>query len=143
MRSELSGRNLAKGLAEFGTDLNWEHNLQFSVIAEGSYNAVSSMIEGELYFIGREAIDNAFRHADASHIQVDIISDGKMVRLCCDDDGLGIDPETMNLSEDHNRGFVRMREHAEKIGARFECWSAPGKGTEVSLTVRATLAGAS
>jgi signal transduction histidine kinase len=142
MRSELSGRNLAEGLAEFGTDLNWEQSIQFSVIAEGSYNAVSSMIEAELYFIGREAIDNAFRHANASHIQVEIISDGKMVQLRCDDDGLGIDPETVNLSLNSHWGFARMREHAGKIGARFECWSAPGRGTGVSLTVAATLAGA-
>ena len=108
------------------------------------------MIEGELYFIGREAIHNALRYAEASHIQVEIISDGKMVQLRCDDDGLGIDPETVNLSEDCHCGFARMRERAGKIGARFECWSAPGRGTEVSLTVPvglngfpSTLAGAS
>lgn len=144
LRSGLSGRDLAKALAELGIELNWEGRVQFSVTSEGSDDPASPIVESELYFIGREAIVNAFRHADASQISVEISSDGKMVQLRCQDDGKGIDPEMVRTrSENHHWGFVKMRERAEKIGARFECWSAPGKGTQVSLTVPAKLAGAS
>ena len=68
LRSELSGRDLSKALAEVGSEMNWEERVQFSVTAEGSYEIVSAAVVDELYFIGREAIANAFRHANASRI---------------------------------------------------------------------------
>lgn len=140
LRSSLSGRDLGKALAEVGVELNWEKRVQFSVNTEGSDKPVSPIIESELYFIGREAIANAFRHAGASQIQVEISSDGKMVQLRCQDDGIGIDPEMVrNRTENQHWGFGRMRERAEKVGGRLECWSTPGKGTEVSISMPVAL----
>jgi hypothetical protein len=60
------------------------------VATEGSQVPLPPGVEGELYFIGREAIANAFRHAGASQIQVEVSSDDSYVRLHCDD-GRGIE----------------------------------------------------
>jgi signal transduction histidine kinase len=138
LRSELSGRDLSKALAEVGSEMNWEQRVQFSVTAEGSYGIVSPAVVSELYFIGREAIANAFRHANASQIRVEIGSDGQKIQLRCHDDGRGIDPGfEKNGGGSRHWGFVGMRERAQKIGARFECWSGPGRGTEITVTVPA------
>lgn len=140
LRAELSGRELSIALAEAGAELNWEQRVDFSVITEGSSEIVGSKVASELYFIGREAIANAFRHSRASQIQVELISDNKEIRLRCRDDGRGIDPEFLkNEIGKHHWGFVGMRERSQKIGARFECWSAPGHGTEITVTVSVEL----
>ena len=140
LRAELSGRDLSRALAEAGAELNWEQRVQFSVTAEGSYGIVRSEVASELYFIGREAIANAFRHSSASRIQVELTSDGKAIMLRCRDDGKGIDPASLNnVAGNRHWGFVGMRERSQKIGAHFECWSAPGDGTEIIVTVSADL----
>jgi signal transduction histidine kinase len=93
-------------------------------------------VEGELYFIGKEAIANAFRHAGASEIQVEMSSDGSYVRLRCRDDGRGIDPSILKgAGKGGHWGLPGMRERAQKLGAEFECCSAPGQGTEITVTV--------
>jgi signal transduction histidine kinase/ligand-binding sensor domain-containing protein len=140
LRSELSGRDLSNALAEVGDELNWEQRVQFSVTAEGFYDIVSPAVVSELYFIGRESIANAFRHAHASQIRVEISSDGQKIQLRCHDDGRGMDPELEKKGcQNRHWGFVGMRERAQKIGARFECWSGPGRGTEITVTVPAVL----
>jgi signal transduction histidine kinase len=107
-------------------------------VTEGSHAPLDSSLEGELFFIGREAIANAFRHAGASQIAVEMSSDGRNVRLCCRDDGRGIDPCLLKgAGKDGHWGLLGMRERAERLGAKFECWSAPGEGTEITVTVSA------
>jgi signal transduction histidine kinase/ligand-binding sensor domain-containing protein len=139
LRSELSGRDLSKALAEVGSEMNWEQRVQFTVTTEGSYDVVSPAVVSELYFIGREAIANAFRHANASQIRVEFSSDGKKIQLRCHDDGGGIDPGFEKKGCRRHWGFIGMRERAQKIGARFECWSRPGRGTEITVTVPTVL----
>ncbi len=54
------------------------------------------------------------------------------VRLIVADDGKGFDPSS--VADDH-LGLAGMRTRAERIGARFECRSAPGQGTIVEILV--------
>lgn len=137
LRSDkLSAADLASRLAQVGTELNWDHSVQFSVTTEGSQVALHPIVEDELFMIGREAVANAFRHAGASRIVVEINSDGRAMRLRCRDDGRGIESSMLQQAKrNHHWGYVGMRERAEKIGATLECWSAPGQGTEIMVTV--------
>jgi signal transduction histidine kinase/ligand-binding sensor domain-containing protein len=136
LRCALSGRGLARALAEVGEELNWQRSIQFSVSIEGSQTPLPTSVEGELYFIGREAIANAFRHAGASQIQVQMSSDDSYLRLRCRDDGRGMDAAVLNGSgKEGHWGLLGMRERAQKLGAQFDCCSAPGKGTEIAVTV--------
>jgi signal transduction histidine kinase len=138
LRCELRGGGLAKALAEAGDELNWQRSVRFSVVTEGSHALLDPGLEGELFFIGREAITNAFRHAAASQIVVEMSFDGRFVRLSCRDDGCGIDPNLLKgAGKGGHWGLLGMRERAEKLGAKFECWSTPGEGTEVTVTVSA------
>lgn len=131
-------RNLAKALAQLGANLNQDDSVRFSVITEGDTSMLHPVVEEEMYFIGREAIVNAFLHSHATEVSVEINSDNKTVRIRCCDNGCGFDPATLkNGSKDGHWGLVGMKERAGKIGATLECLSAPGKGTEIRLTVAA------
>jgi len=83
----------------------------------------------------REALQNAFRHAQASQIEADITYGDSLLRLRVRDDGKGIDPKHLQAGRDGHWGLPGMRERAQQIGAQFEMWSEVGAGTEVELRI--------
>lgn len=142
LRSEgLNERDLAQALAKVGADLNCSQGVQFTVSTEGICPSLNPLVQDELYFIGREAITNAFRHAEASAIDIEISANQKSMRLLCRDDGRGIDPTILRGGKTGHWGLLGMRERAAKIGAQLDCWSIPDQGTEVvlSLPLRSSL----
>ena len=95
-------------------------------------------IENALLRIGQEAVTNAMRHSNATHIQVQLEFDTQGVKLRVHDDGCGFDvPDTMAATNGHY-GLVSMRERAEDIEARFNVASAKGAGTDVEVIVQST-----
>ena len=99
------------------------------------------MLQDEVYRISREVIRNAFAHAVASHIEVEIRYDQDQLRLRVRDDGKGIDPKVLAAGGPAGHYGIRgMRERAQRIGARLDFWSEAGAGTEVELTVPGSMA---
>jgi PAS domain S-box-containing protein len=113
----------------------------FSVKVEGERQTLSPPLQDEIYRIGREALRNAFLHAGARHIEVRILYDEHLLRLRICDDGKGIAPKVL---EEGGRaghwGLIGIRERAKRMGAELDFWSEPGAGTEVQLTVPASVA---
>ena len=88
-----------------------------------------------------EALRNAFRHADAKQIEVEICYDERTLRVRVRDDGKGIDPSILNQGgREGHFGMHGMRERAKLIGGKLTVWSALDSGTEVELTVPASRA---
>jgi signal transduction histidine kinase len=111
------------------------HPPSFSVIVEGKQQTLPPMLQDEVYRISREVIRNAFAHAAASHIEVEIRYDQDQLRVRVRDDGKGIDPKILAGGQSGHWGISGMRERAQRIGARLDFWSEMGAGTEVQLTV--------
>ena len=99
-----------------------------------------SAIRNDIYSIGREALVNAFRHSQASDIEMELEYAVNQMRLLVRDNGRGIDPEVLYSVRDGHRGLSRMRERARKIGARLKVSSSGAGGTEVELSVPSHLA---
>ena len=75
----------------------------------------------------REALNNAERHAEASHIVIEVGA----TAITVTDDGVGFDPATTALGHGVAESIVaRMR----RAGGSAIVLSAPGTGTEVTLT---------
>jgi signal transduction histidine kinase len=97
---------------------------------------VAPAVLHELYYIGREAISNAFRHAEASEITVSLNCGPTSVVLVVTDNGCGFDPVAQETDRRTGHwGLQGMRERAEVVGARFECRSTEKRGTEIVVTV--------
>ncbi len=133
--------DLPKALAVLGKELSAEHTAHFRSTVEGVPCDLHPIIREEAMFIAREALINAFRHASARQIEVDISYGEAELRLRIRDDGEGIDVEVLR---DGGRvghwGLLGMRERAKKISATITIWSKPGAGTEVELRVPAHFA---
>ena len=107
----------------------------FRIIAEGAPRPLRPIIRDEVYRIGREAVVNAFRHAGAKDIEVEVEYAANQLRLVVRDDGSGIDPRVLQTGRDGHWGLSGMRERAERIGGKLRVLSRVSAGTEVELSV--------
>jgi signal transduction histidine kinase len=113
----------------------------FRVAVEGTPRNLNPVLRDEVFQIACEALRNAFRHAQARQIEAEIRYDERQLRLRIRDDGKGIDPKV--LSGNGRRGHYGlrgMRERAELVGGSLEVWSQLDSGTEVELSVPASIA---
>ncbi len=139
-------RHLPELLNAVGNELATAHELNgsapaYRVLVEGKQQDLSPMLQDEVYRISREVIRNAFAHAAASHIELEIRYDQDQLRLRVRDDGKGIAPKVLESGgQSGHFGISGMRERAQRIGARLDFWSEIGAGTEVELTVPAAMA---
>jgi signal transduction histidine kinase len=113
---------------------------EFQVITQGSPRPLSPMIRDEVYRIGREAVVNAFLHAKANKIELEVEYARTFVRVLVSDDGCGIDQNVLDIGRAGHWGLPGMRERSEKIGATLKLRSRTGAGTEVQLTVPGAIA---
>jgi signal transduction histidine kinase len=114
---------------------------RFRVTVEGTPHLLSPALQNEVYRIGREILRNAFRHARAKQIEVEIRYDHWMLRLRIRDDGIGIDPQVLKEgARGGHWGLPGIRERAKLVGARLDFWSEAGAGTEVQITIPASVA---
>jgi len=117
------------------------HSAVFQVIMEGQPRTLSPLLQDEIYRIAREVLRNAFQHACAHRIEAAIQYDPDLFRLRIRDDGKGIDPAVLQKGARAGHwGLPGIRERAKRIGARLALWSESGAGTEVELTVPASVA---
>ena len=113
----------------------------FAVTVEGQPREIKAVLQDELYRTGREILRNAFRHAQAKKIEVELRYDAQELRVRFRDDGIGIDPKVLNEGALAGHwGLPGVRERAKLVGAQLDFWSQAGAGTEVQLTVPASIA---
>ena len=56
------------------------------------------------------------------------------------DDGKGIDPRIVAEGRAGHYGVPGMRERATRIGGKLDVWTAIGAGTEIELSIPASIA---
>ncbi|HKI02799.1 MAG TPA: triple tyrosine motif-containing protein [Thermoanaerobaculia bacterium] len=132
--------DLAQSLANAPRELGLNEAAGFRVSVEGPSRPLRPLIRDEVYRISREALVNAFHHAEASEIEVEIEFTARALRVLIRDDGRGIDPEVLRSGREGHWGLSGMRERAEKMGARLKVWSRERTGTEVELLVLGEIA---
>jgi signal transduction histidine kinase len=141
LRAEATTVNeLSEALASYGRDLAEDHPAEFSVALVGSPKLINPFVRDEAYRIGREALGNAFQHAGATKVEVEVTYDHAMVHMRVRDNGRGIDEYTLNGGRPGHWGLRGMRERANVIGGKLVLWSRLGVGTEIDLEIPADVA---
>jgi signal transduction histidine kinase len=112
----------------------------FRVVVEGMPRNLHPILRDEVYRIAGEALRNAFNHAQAGQIEVEIHYDDKELRLRVRDDGKGIEPKVLGeKTADGHFGLHGMRERAKIAGGELEVWSELDSGTEIELIIPASV----
>ena len=103
---------------------------------QGTPRALHPIVRDEVFRIAGEALRNAFRHAAARRIEVELRYDVAQLRLRVRDDGKGIDAEVLRAEgREGHFGLGGMRERARFAGGKITVWSGPDAGTEVELSI--------
>jgi signal transduction histidine kinase len=127
--------DLVQGFSRIPQEFALQQNIAFRVIVEGHPRPLHPVIRDEVYYIGHEALANAFRHSRATGIEVELEYANNQLRLLVRDNGCGIDPQVVRSGRDGHWGLSGMRERAGRIGATLKVWSRPEGGTEVDLSL--------
>ena len=98
-----------------------------SLETNGEAHQVPVPVATCLYRVTQEALANAFKHAGASKVQVNLDFAPGGVLLKVQDDGRGFDPSD-SIS---GHGLRNIRYRAEELQGTFSLKTAPGAGTEV------------
>ena len=136
--STVQGNDLALAINTLAEELATESSdrAAFSVVVEGESRNLHPIVRDEVYRIAGEGIRNAFRHAHAERIEVEVHYDERQFRVRVRDDGKGIDRQ--HLSDEGREGHFGlrgMRERAKLLGGKLTVWSEPDSGTEVELSI--------
>jgi signal transduction histidine kinase len=145
LRRDEGGTTLVDILSSLGRELSLtiddQNGPAYRVLMEGTPQKIHPRLQDDLYRISREAVANAFRHAQATHIELDIRYDPSMFRLRIRDDGVGMNPDIIAKGgRDGHWGLPGMQERAKAIHGQLEIWSQVNRGTEIELTVPANIA---
>jgi signal transduction histidine kinase len=136
-----TGSDLAQAISAVGEELAndaTDHRpAAFHVLVDGEPRMLHPVLRDDIYKIAVEAMRNAFRHADAQRVGVEIRYDDEQFRLRVRDDGKGIDPADLSRQgRMRHFGLRGMRERATVLGGKLEV-SSEGAGTDVELSVPA------
>ncbi len=138
--STVESNDLAQAISMLGEQLAAEASTFTSVgmhvEVEGTPRNLHPIVRDEIYQVASEALRNAFRHAEAKQIEVELRYDERQLRLRVRDDGKGIDA-TFLAAEGRagHFGLHGMRERAKLMGGKLTVWTTAESGTEIELII--------
>jgi PAS domain S-box-containing protein len=103
--------------------------LPITLTVEGERN-LPPEVQVAFYRIAQESLNNVFKYARATKVDVSLFMSPAGVHFNVCDDGIGFD---MAVVKPTSLGRRIMRERAEAIGGHFALSSEPGKGTCVEV----------
>lgn len=135
--ASLESRDVEEIVRSVADELRANTLVSLQVTMEGGWRAqLTAEQAAELHQVVHEAFSNVLRHARASHVGVRLVSSRRQLQLEIRDDGVGFDPETAPRGPaGRAQGLRNMRRRAELLGATLVVRRAPGRGTELSLTM--------
>jgi signal transduction histidine kinase len=142
--STIVTNDLAVAIQTLGEELAAQQTSQdaplFNVAVEGTPRDLNPILRDDVYRIAGEALRNAFHHAQARRIEVEIQYDKNHLRLRVRDDGRGVDSDVFIEGRSGHWGLQGMRERAKLLGGQLEVWSELDSGTEIQLSIPASIA---
>ena len=113
-----------------GIDLAVRFNVPRERLSDDTAHAILRII--------RELVQNAARHGRAKTVNVAGGMENARLLFSVQDDGCGFDPDTAPGVRQGHFGLQGIRERINQFGGRMEIESGPGKGTKVTISIKAT-----
>lgn len=130
--SELESYGLTQAIRNIGQSTAERGGFDIQFKLDKGLDILPDEITHSLYRTVQEALENTLRHANASHVFINMLSDAETVRLEIKDDGQGFN--TADVPK-QNLGLRGMRERIEMLGGKFTINSNAQSGTEIIVTL--------
>ena len=91
-----------------------------------------------LYRCAYELVNNAMKHAEATHIDIQLMQESKQVTLTVSDNGKGMAAansqlSTLNSQLNGGMGLQNIRERIQPYHGSLDIITAEGQGTEINI----------
>jgi signal transduction histidine kinase len=133
---ELVPEDLINSLTAIGEGEAEGTGTAFRLRVHGRRRSLTTFAKQEIVDIGREAIRNAYMHAEATSVTVSIEYRWRTLRLEVRDNGRGIDPAVSERREAHF-GLLGMCERATELRGKFSITRLSDRGTAIIVVVPA------
>lgn len=133
----LEDLGLGSALEMLGRETSQSLAFPVTVKMTGRVRRLPAELELALYRIAQEGLSNVVRHAQANQAQLTVDFGSEELTMTIVDNGRGfVVPATPQdfLPQGH-LGLLGMSERAELVGARLAIYSAPGRGTRLTVVV--------
>jgi signal transduction histidine kinase len=132
----LDDYGLFAALRSYGEHFSLRTNINVVLEGDETFPKLNMYIEGALFRITQEVLNNAAKHARANKIIVSLKKHVDRVTLIIKDDGIGFDPNnTTNIKRLDKWGLTNIMERAMSVGGRCHIESSPGKGAQITVEV--------
>ncbi len=135
---ELSDHGIVPALTKLTLELSRLMGKEIILFNKTDFNLrLDSLAEINIYRITQEAINNAIKYAESTHIIVSLSHSKDILSIVIDDNGKGFDPNNIKRVKtgDGGMGMTFMKERINYINGRLFLTSEKGKGTRVTLNI--------
>ncbi|MDD5275921.1 MAG: histidine kinase [Methylovulum sp.] len=130
--------SLLDGLRHLLDSLGRATEVMIDLNEDEAIPAIPEESEDELLRIAQEALQNALRHGQATHVSITLrAAEHQGLHLSISDDGCGFDQNATPFGY----GLIGISERAARIGAALTIISEPGFGTQIIVAWQPALPG--
>ncbi len=134
MPETLHHYGLKTALEDFCTQVSPIEQPVISLQFFGDEIRYTKELELTMYRIIQELINNALKHAGANRINVQVFSEPGRLYAQVTDNGKGFDITRVE-KERKGKGLDNIRDRVTALNGKFELWSQPDQGTEISVEI--------
>jgi signal transduction histidine kinase len=138
MPPELSDHGIVSSLAKLTQELSKLTGKEILFYNKTSFDQrLDSLVEINIYRLTQEAINNAIKYADSTHIIVQLSHSATLLSVIVDDNGKGFDVATVEKkrNSESGMGLLFMKERIQYINGRVFFNSIPGEGTRITFNI--------
>lgn len=135
---ELTDHGIVPALTKLTQELSRLTGKEIVLFNKTDFNIrLESLEEINIYRITQEAINNAIKYAESTHIIVSLSHSLKLLSIVVDDNGKGFSPEKVKRVKtgDGGMGLTFMKERINYINGRLFLTSEEGRGTRLTLNI--------
>ncbi|MEL4307563.1 sensor histidine kinase [Joostella sp. CR20] len=135
---ELTDHGIVPALTKLTQELSKFTGKNIVLINKTMFNErMDALKEINCYRITQEAVNNAIKYADSTHIIITISHSEKLLSITVDDNGKGFDIQKLKPREngDGGMGLTFMKERINYINGRIFMSSTPGEGTRITMNI--------
>jgi len=130
-RAQMDAPRLVPALEYAVDELRTASGIEIELINRLREPRLSPYEEVQVFYIAREALTNALKHANPSCVRIVLAQNAAGFELLVEDDGVGLD--SGKASDYGHFGLNIMRERAQRLGGRMELERRANGGTRVHL----------
>ncbi|WP_339919860.1 ATP-binding protein [uncultured Flavobacterium sp.] len=138
MPPELSDHGIVSSLAKLTLELSKLTGKNILFYNKTDFDQrLDSLIEINIYRLTQEAINNAIKYADSTHIIVQLSHSENILSIIIDDNGKGFDPVAVEKkrNSESGMGLLFMKERIQYINGRVFINSIPNEGTRITFNI--------